>query len=189
MISGRLATNRMIVSKTIIVSLIMGIFYLYGCSDTPPISTSGNATSSGVAKGVVAEPVVSVSETALDEPTLQAGYIYDRRNRRDPFSPLISPVRKLKEKDASKLGTLEGYDLGEFRLSAIANRGNKYFALLITPDNRSFTVNKGNIIGLNRGKIKKISSDEVVLVEYTKNYKGELKPREIILEFHKGETN
>ena len=188
MIDGRLAANRMIVRKTIIVSLIMGIFYLYGCSDAPPLPTFGKA-SSGVAKGVAAELAVSGSETVLDEPTVQAGYIYDRRNRKDPFSPLISPVRTLKEKDASKLGTLEGYDLGEFRLSAIANRGNKYFALLITPDNRSFTVNKGNKIGLNRGKIKKISSNEVVLVEYTRNYKGELKPREIILEFHKGETN
>lgn len=183
------AASRMIVSKTIIVSLIMGIFYLYGCSDDPPLSPFGKATSSGVAKGVTAEPVVSASETGIDKTAVQAGYIYDRRNRKDPFSPLISPVRKLKEKDASKLGTLEGYDLGEFRLSAIANRGSQYFALLITPDNRSFTVNKGTRIGLNRGKIKKISSNEVVLVEYTRNYKGDLKPREIILEFHKGETN
>jgi Tfp pilus assembly protein PilP len=188
MIDIRSTGNRMIVSKTIIVSLIMGIFYLYGCSDNPPLPPLGKATS-GVTKGVVAEPVVSGSETEIDDTIVQAGYIYDRRNRKDPFSPLISPVRTLKEKDASKLGTLEGYDLGEFRLSAIANRGTKYFALLITPDNRSFTVNKGNLIGLNRGKIKKISSNEVVLVEYTRNYKGELKPREIILEFHKGDTN
>ncbi len=188
MIDIKLAGNRMTIGKIFIAALIMGMFPFYGCSDNPPLPPAGKATSD-LTKGVAGEPVVSKSETVMDETTAQAGYIYDRRNRRDPFSPLISPVRKLKEKDASKLGTLEGYDLGEFRLSAIANRGNQYFALLITPDNRSFTVNKGTIIGLNRGKIKKISSNEVVLVERTKNYKGELKPREIILEFHKGETN
>lgn len=181
------AVDRPKVNTFIIMLCVLGIISIYGCSETPPLPPAGSVTP--VVPAGAPEPVASADAPEADDTAEQAGYEYDRRNRRDPFSALISPVRKLQEKDASKLGTLEGYDLGEFRLSAIANKGDRYYALLITPDNRSFTVYKGAVIGLNRGKIKKITDNKVVLVEYTRNYKDELQPREIILEFHKGETD
>ncbi len=125
-------------------------------------------------------------EEAIQAALKQEGYVYQRRDRRDPFTPLIVPLKKLK-KDKSKIGTLEGYDLNEFVLSAIAKKGTEYFALLVTPDNRSFTVRKGDVIGMNNGRVKEITSNKIRMVEYLKDYKGELRPRQIILEFHKGE--
>jgi Tfp pilus assembly protein PilP len=126
-------------------------------------------------------------ESATQETLIQEGYIYKQRDRRDPFLPLIVPTKMGQNKDDIKVGTIEGYDISEFILAAIAKKRSKHFALLSTPDNRSFTVNEGTVIGLNKGKVEEISGDKVVLVEYSRDYRGELKSRQIILEFFKGE--
>jgi Tfp pilus assembly protein PilP len=168
-----------------IVLLLPGAIIFSGCSGKPasPPQKSVKAKAAGTGNAAPAMPQVAEVKKKEDE---SAGYVYEQRGRRDPFSSLVV-ISKDKKKDDSKIGTLEGYDMSEFVLGAIANKGHKYFALLVAPDNRSFTVEKGSVVGLNRGKVKEITDDKVVMVEYVKNYKGELKPRQIILEFHKGE--
>ncbi len=155
----------------------------YGCSDdnTPSVTTAVKP----VVKGAVIAPSVPPVEAA-PEIKESEGYIYDRRGRRDPFSSLIIPSGKGSKED-NKMGTLEGYDLSEFVLLAIATKGEQNYALLATPDNRSFTVIRGDTVGLNNGKVMEITRDMIALVEHTVNYKGEKLPRQIILEFHKGE--
>jgi len=166
--------------------IIFASLLFSGCSNntTPPAGT--------VKKPVAAKPA-SVPQAPKPEAVLKAedspeqeGYIYDQRGRRDPFSSLIVPKEE-SIKDDSKIGTLEGYDLSEFILLAIAKKGSLHYALLATPDNRSFTVNKGNTIGLRKGTVMEITADMIALVEYSHDYKGEKIPRQIILEFHKGE--
>ena len=157
----------------------------YACGSKPSAPPAKTAPKRVVQNVNNALPEAQI-ETAEEKPDELKGYVYSRRGRRDPFSSLIV-ISQNKKKDDSKLGTLEGYDLGEFMLGAIANKENSYFALLVAPDNRSFTVEKGTILGLNRGKIKRITSNKVVMVEYIKDYKGDLKPRELTLELHKGE--
>jgi|Deesub1362A_J573_1020465.scaffolds.fasta_scaffold01601_13 type IV pilus assembly protein PilP len=126
-----------------------------------------------------------MQQALLESPILHKGYVYERRGRRDPFEPLIKPKRV--KKKGTKIGTLESYDLSDFTLMAIAKKGSEYYALLVTPDNRAFTVVKGMRIGLNNGRVKEITSERVVLVEYSRDYMGELKSRKIILELRKGE--
>ena len=43
----------------------------------------------------------------------------------------------------------------------------------------------GNIY---KGKVKDIMKDKIILVEFSRDFRGKLKPRELILEFHKGEV-
>jgi Tfp pilus assembly protein PilP len=166
--------------------IIFASMIFYGCNDntTPPAGTLKKPAVTNTVIVPQAQKPEAVLE-AEDAPE-QEGYIYEQRGRRDPFSSLIIPTEEIK-KDDSKIGTLEGYDLSEFVLLAIAQKGPLYYALLATPDKRSFTVNKGNTIGLRKGKVTEIKSDMIALVEYTKDYKGEKIPRQIILEFHKGE--
>ena len=167
--------------------LLVLIFTAYGCSDTPP--TVRQAPPTNTAQPAAAQQAAQppLAELLADDTLMQKGYIYDRKDRRDPFIPLIFPTKKLVSKEKAKTGTLESYDLTEFVLAAIAKMGTKYYALLVTPDRRSFTVFKGTRIGLSKGKVKNISDNKVVLVEESRDYKGTLKPREIILEFTKGE--
>lgn len=166
-----------------IVLLLSGVIILSGCSNkpAPPLPKSAKAKVVGSAA-----PVMAKGPEEKKKEDENAGYVYEQRGRRDPFSSLVV-ISKEKKKDDSKVGTLEGYDISEFVLGAIANEGRKYFALLIAPDNRSFTVEKGSVVGLNRGKVKEITDNKVVMVEYVRDYKNDLKPRQIILELHKGE--
>ncbi|GBE03488.1 Pilus assembly protein, PilP [bacterium BMS3Abin09] len=165
---------------TLITALITAVFAFYGCESPPPPPKP-------VVKKIQNTVDVSKTETALKGTKFEDGYLYEQRNRRDPFVALVVPVKKRLNNEEIKIGTLEGYDISEFVLAAIAKRGAEYFALLITPDNRSFTVTKGHIIGLNKGRVEDISKDKIVFVEYSRDYMGKLKPKKITLEFVKGE--
>ncbi len=178
--------NRVLKFQEIILPLFMiALFSFYGCSDKPqprPVQTAVTP-----AKTIEKKVEEMQAMAAIQEPAVQEGYIYDERERRDPFIPLIVAKRNLGKNKSVMTGTLESYDLGEFTLAAIIKKGEKNFALVVAPDNRSFTINEGNIVGLNKGKVEEISDERAVLVEYSKDYKGRLRTRRIILDFHKGE--
>lgn len=167
---------------TFIAVSIAALFAVYGCSSPPPPPPKP------VVKKVQPAASTAESETLLKGTKFEDGYVYEQRNRRDPFITLVEPIKTIQKADELKVGTLEGYDLSEFVLTAIAKRGPEYFALLTTPDNRSFTVTKGNVIGLNKGRVEEITEDKIVFVEYSRDYKGDLKPKKITLEFVKGES-
>ncbi len=170
------------------IACLLAATSLYGCNDNTPKPLPVQTPKTQSVKNAVSPPAAVQTGEAVQKAPQQEGYVYDRRDRRDPFVPLIVPRKKVQKGKEIKVGTLEGYDLSEFRLAAIAKKGRQYFALLTTPDNRSFTVHKGTVIGLNKGKVKNISSDRIILVEYSERFRGKLKPREIIIEFHKGEV-
>lgn len=145
-------------------------------------------------------PKTRITETKKIETKLEAKvqeapdvkeeiYVYEPKGRRDPFVPLVEITRKKVAKGKGISGTLEGYDIVDFKLIAVVEKeGQQYYALLLTPDNKSYTVREGTVLGLNKGKVKKITSNEVVIREYIKDYKGELKPRQIVLELRKREV-
>ncbi len=165
----------------IIIFLVIAItFPVSGCKKkTPPPSPQAKKTD--VKKEAEVKPETLPQETIARS----RGYVYEPAGRRDPFTPLIVTKKKGAEKVKRPPGTPESYDVGDFSLLAIAKKGNKYYALLLAPDNRSFTVYEGDVIGLHNGKIEKITNERVIIVEYTEDYKGNKKPREIVLELHK----
>jgi len=73
-------------------------------------------------------------------------YLYDAKGRRDPFLPLITLV---KQKPAKKKGAkpIESFDLEEIKLLAIAWDKNKYYALIMLPDRKTFTITEGMTLG------------------------------------------
>ena len=173
--------------RLLAAAMVMIIMAGYGCGDKTPARPVRQASPPKTVQPAIT-PATPEAEAIAQDMVAHEGYIYQQRDRRDPFIPLIVPTKTLKGKAARKIGTLESYDISEFKLSAIATKGTEYFALLVTPDNRSFTVNKGSVIGLSKGKVDQILSNRVILVEYSRDFRGELKERQLILEFHKGET-
>ena len=113
-------------------------------------------------------------------------YKYDARGRKDPF---LSPVAVTKEKQIKKKGAspFESYDLAEIKLLAIASDKNKYFALIRLPDKKTYTITEGMSLGLEGGKVEKITKDSLAIRENIKDYRGDIKPRDTILKLHKGE--
>ncbi len=170
----------------LISGLLAAAILLSGCGDK---KVPRPAPKAAAPKSVPAAPPPQPTATAIiaEDAPVQQGYIYERNNRRDPFVPLVIPKKLVIKKPSVKEGTLESYELKDFALAAIAHKGAQHYALLVTPDNRSFTVFEGTRLGTNNGKVKKITGGKVFLVEYTKDHKGKSIPREIILEFYKGE--
>jgi Tfp pilus assembly protein PilP len=115
----------------------------------------------------------------------QEEYNYDAKGRRDPFLPLVETTKQkpIRKKGASPF---ESYDIGEIKLLAIA-WNSKHYALIMLPDKKSYTITEGMTLGLQGGKVVKITKDSVVIREYIRDYRGEMKPRESILKLHKGE--
>lgn len=167
---------------TFIITIFIFISAFTGCQNQPPsppvktVKPQGPVTPSP-------QPGVDQPQTPAQETVQEEGYVYQPRDRRDPFVSLIVPARKLQAKGSGKVGTLESYDISEFRLLAIVEKGKKYFALLATPDNRSFTVSKGTSLGFNKGRVEEITRNKVLIIEYSKDYKGDVHPKQITLEF------
>ncbi len=169
---------------TLIIAMLIISSAFSGCKNQQPSPTAKTTAAQQQASQTV-QPAVEQAAAPPQETMVEEGYVYQPRDRRDPFIPLIVSTQKWHKKEAGKVGTLESYDISEFVLSAIAEKGGKYFALLVTPDNRSFTVSKGTIIGFNKGRVEEITRNKVVLVEYSKDYRGDTKPKQITLEFLK----
>ena len=120
------------------------------------------------------------------QPVIPEEYKYDAKGRRDPFLSLVAVTKQkqIKKKGASPF---ESYDIIEIKLLAIAWDKNKYFALIRLPDKKTYTITEGMSLGLEGGKVEKIAKDSVVIREYIKDYRGDIKPRDTILKLHKGE--
>ena len=116
----------------------------------------------------------------------QEEVIYDAKGKKDPF---LSLVELTKQKPVKKRGAtpFESYDVGEVKILAIAWAKDKYYALIRLPDNKNYTITEGMAMGLQGGKVEKITKEMVVIREYVKDYRGDIKPRDAILKLHKGE--
>jgi Tfp pilus assembly protein PilP len=129
----------------------------------------------------------SLKTTNPDE---KGDFVYDSGGRRDPFIPLIDLSRGKragKKKSPLVLGTLESYDVPDFEVIAIIEKGKKgFYALLLAPDNKSFVVTEGVVIGLNGGKITDIKRDKIIVVEEIEDFKGDILPRQVTLELYEG---
>lgn len=110
-------------------------------------------------------------------------YSYKPAGRRDPFAPII--VRDEKKEKALAASPLERFPLNEFKLSGIVWGGFGYNAIMEGPDGKGYFVRVGTIIGQNRGVIRKITKDAIVIEEKFKNYMGETERKEIVVSLRK----
>ena len=134
------------------------------------------------------QPVVTSEEKKMPQGVKveYETYQYDAKGKRDPF---LSLVVKEKQKPVKKKGAspVESYDVDEIELLAIAWDKKKSYALVMLPDKKTYTITEGTPLGLQGGKVQKITKDAVHIREFTKDYRGDIKPRDVILKLHKGE--
>lgn len=160
--------------------IIFLFFISAGCGEKQPPAKkpmAGMVKPAGVKEAPKAE---EVKKTAPEE------YKYNAGGRRDPFLSLIEIT---KEKPTKKKGAtpFESYSLDEVKLLAIASSNNKHYALIQLPDGKTYTLTRGMTIGMQGGKVEKISKGSVWIREYAKDYRGGLQPKDTILKLHKGE--
>ncbi len=129
----------------------------------------------------ITSKMTSSVTTTVEE--AQPVYAYNPAGRRDPFAPIIT-----KEESKVKAGDrapLERYGLSEFKLTGIIWQGFGYNALVEGPDGKGYVVRVGTIMGQNRGVVKKITQNKVIIEEKFKNFSGGTERKEIVIELRK----
>jgi len=168
-----------------VLVIIIFLFPVFsGCKkEKPPIKEAPKAKEYKAEKPEIKFEEGMVQETRNIK---RESYVYNPRGRRDPFVPLVEITMRKVARKGILPGTLESYDVADFKLIAVLEKEGQYYGSLLAPDNKSFTVKEGTVLGLHKGKVEKITTNKLVVNEYIKDYKGELKLRQIVLELQKG---
>lgn len=116
-------------------------------------------------------------------------YSYNPQGRRDPFLSIIEVTKRQREAAQRKksLKPAESYDVSEIRVIAIARDKDRYYAMVVLPNKKYFTVKEGMTLGIHGGKVIRIDERGVVVREFLTDYKGEIQPKDTILRLRKEE--
>ena len=100
--------------------------------------------------------------------------------KRDPFQTFLYAQKHVTSFKAGELPLLQ-YGISSLRVVGIMNRRGKYFAMLQTPDNRSYIITVGSLVGVNRARVVSINGSEVNLVERTYNILGQMRSMNVVM--------
>jgi type IV pilus assembly protein PilP len=123
----------------------------------------------------------SPAPTAAEE----RDYVYDPTGKRDPFQPFIAtqtPV--LPSGEEVPITPLQKFDISQLKLVAIMVGTGEGKALVEDSEGKGYIVEKGVYVGRNFGKVKSILKDRVIIEERYKDYMGQVKTKDIVLQLH-----
>ena len=166
--------------KTAYFSLIFLLIFCAGCTKEEP------AVQSPAAQQVMPAPTSEEKDISQEEKVAWETYQYDAKGKRDPFLSLIAKERQKRVK-MTGASPFESYEVDDMELLAIAWDKSKSYALIRFPDGKTYTITEGMTLGLQGGKVQKIMKDAVLIREFVKDYRGDIKPRDVTLKLHKGE--
>lgn len=168
---------------TFTIGMFTAALLLGSCSDTPKPAAPGSAPI--VQKTTVTAPSTSATVTSAQSSTAAVTpvYAYNPQGRRDPFTPLI--IREEKKAMVGARTPLERYAVHEFKLAGIVWGGLGYHAMLEGPDGKGYFVKTGTIMGPNRGVVKKITQNTMLVEEQYRDSSGQVKKKEIVIELRK----
>ena len=114
---------------------------------------------------------------------------YDPEGKPDPFRPFIQIGEKTGEtgehQEVVVLPPLQRFAVDEFRLTGIVWAADKKIAMVETPEGKHYVLRRGTHIGINSGKVTKILSDSVIVLEEIKDFEGNINTERIILTLRK----
>lgn len=102
---------------------------------------------------------------------------YTAAGRRDPFASIISLARKKMSVEKKSTNPIENFDVTDFKLLGVIYDGKKYYASVVLPDNKAYTLTKGMKVGIHGGNIMDITSDKLVIREYITDFMGKKEPK------------
>lgn len=110
---------------------------------------------------------------------------YTAGSRRDPFLSLLAKMQQKRAERKRHREPLERYDLAVFRLIGIIYDGSSYYAAVVLPDGKSYTLREGMAAGLYDGKVALIERGSVIVREMIYDYKGTPTPKDFIIKLPK----
>jgi len=175
--------------RTIVNILMVTIlaFVLVACKDKSQVKKTGPAKKTPVQTTRVKRTVGTVKAEAKKAKKGFEAITYNPEGRRDPFLSIIVLTKQKVEKKKKTLNPLENYDVTDFRLIGVVYTGKDYYASVVLPDGKAYTITKGSTLGLYGGKVIDIKSDAVLIREYIVDYRGQLRPKDTVLKLRKEE--
>lgn len=156
---------------------------LAGCSNSPKAPAPAAAPGASTQRQPIASAPTGTALLKTEEKPVVV-FSYRPVSRRDPFAPIIMRQEK---KAMGDRPPLERYNISEFKLSGIIWGGFGYNAMLEGPDGKGYFIRVGTILGPNRGVVKKITQNMIVIEEKFKNVMGETERKEITVQLRKKE--
>ncbi|MGB9712649.1 MAG: pilus assembly protein PilP [Dissulfurimicrobium sp.] len=112
-------------------------------------------------------------------------YAYDPEGKPDPFQPFIRAQVAKRGVEKACATPLECMDLGQLNLTAIVTEtGGKKIAMVQDASGKGYIIKRGVRIGYNKGVVKDILSDRVVVEEEIEDMRGRPLERERVLPLH-----
>ena len=115
---------------------------------------------------------------------------YTHGQARDPFTPeqtsvapVTARVSELTPDTQRRRHPLERWQLNELSLRGVMRRSGEVRALILTPDQELVSVQVGDYMGQNHGRIVTISSQSIRLVELVHDHQAGWQEREQELSF------
>ncbi len=102
---------------------------------------------------------------------------YIAKGNRDPFFSIITLAKQKMDVQRKTTNPVENYDVNDFRLLGIIFDGKDYYASVVLPDRKAYTLKKGMKIGLYGGKIDQITSDKIIVKEFIIDFMGKTNPK------------
>jgi type IV pilus assembly protein PilP len=169
--------NITFIGLTVMLSLIVG-GGIVGCSDSgkPPVVQTPTSVKPTL-------QVITQATATVVEQKPQSVFSYNPAGKRDPFTPII--VKDERKALSGDRPPLERFNLSEFKLTGLVWGGFGYSAMLEGPEGKGYFVHVGTIIGQNKGVVKKITKDAMVVEEKFKTISGETDRKEIVIELRK----
>jgi|SRR5579862_26965 len=93
-----------------------------------------------------------------------------------------SGIKSTKQVQEAAVNPLLAYPLKSFQFTGTISQDNQMTAYLLAPDNSIHQVKEGDIIGDNYGRISKIYSDHIEIIEKHKDLKNQVTDKIVVMQ-------
>lgn len=115
-------------------------------------------------------PPPSAAELATEEEPQTNLYAYSPVGKRDPFRSSVALTGRVAVVDPNlaaggKLTALQRFDIDQLRLQFTVTGTSSPLAMVTAPNGRGYTVQIGDFVGKNWGKVSHIGREEITVTE------------------------
>ncbi len=172
-------------ARLVSMLLALCLIGLLGCQDEAPTGPTNEDFSAArkelanklkkgkkkVVKKKAAEPQGESEDPAFA--TVERGYRYESKGKRDPFRSFEWEQLKLELSDTEARGPLEQFDVNQLTVVGLVWNDHNARALVQDPSGMSYIVGEGARIGKNEGRVTRIDDNLVVVRETYVDFLGE----------------
>jgi type IV pilus assembly protein PilP len=170
--------------KIVPVMLAVALLVSFGCTkkELPPAPSSKPKPAAKPAQLVQAQASSAKPAAAFEN-------LLNFSGKKDPFKPFATEPAPQGQSQPRPAGVarkrdllpIQSYEVNKFRISGIITGLNENTALIIDPAGKGYVVREGMMMGINDGRINRITPSAIEVVEQYRDDKGHLRKKSILL--------